>query len=46
MWNLTHPVKYTLYFHCKATGLLKLSKSRQELHTQFPQTTIPSLQTA
>ena len=43
-WNLTHPC--TLYFHCKATGSLKLSKSRQELHTQIPQTTIPSLQTA
>ena len=34
MWNLTHPC--TLCFHCKATRLLKLSKSRQELHTQFP----------
>ena len=21
-WNLTHPVKYPLYFHCKAIGLL------------------------
>ena len=47
---MTHPVTYTLYCHCKATGLLRLSKLRQELHTQIPQTTesctIPSLQTA